>query len=473
MQSRVDAARQELLRRAAQSELDRRNVPASSMPKNDSLTNRAIDFLGKPNSPLGLSVATGLMSIAGRNPQEKSDISRMPEALYGKDINTQMGQEIGKFLPSLIGGGSSLISRIGLSAGQGAAMNPEDRMKGLLEGAGTGALTETGLRTVKGIGHIINAIAPEGLTQAIMRHMGSGKTLEGHAQDFAGRLKDTYERVKTGISNKYNKLFDDNNLGAKELYPLKDKLEKGGRQPAGQVSRYYRETPNFSNQSAGPEYQQALEQFNKMPNVKNAQALQSEMSSEERQIGKQIDRARANGQPITQLVNDAKAVKASREKLQNKMHDVMGDKADEYKAITNEYLDKVVPYHGDRALRDILSGRNTNPAKEHFGSIFKNADQDTKKILGDLGPGSENDVLFQAIGHQPEDMTKEDLINRVKEVKRSGFEHYVSKSLKKRIKALDLAKKIPGLALGTGIAGVGFMEGGKLANELMKHLSSE
>jgi hypothetical protein len=381
------------------------------------------------------------------------------------DLQSIVSANMKKIIPFT--GGKERLERIDPYAIAGTTNKPWNTPGGAVQTAfeliGPGEVAKPAIGLAKrglssAIENVYHALTPDMQAKKLMSKLSGGKSLEEHGKEFANKLKDTYTEVKNKISNKYNNFFAEDNLGNKELYPEIDKIQKGGKYPVNSKSRYYRETPDFSNSSAGQEYQDALESFNKKPTVKNAHELRSEMSSEERQIQKQIDRARNEGQPTTQLYKDLKDVKADKEKLSSKMKEIMGDKASEYNDITNEYLSEVVPWHGDRILRNIVSGRAKNPPKENFENIFKYADDDTKKILEHLGPESKNDVLTQALGIQPELATGSNLSQGIKRILSSGFEHYGNQELKKQANRLGDSNVKRALKIGGGVAGIGTIE---------------
>lgn len=354
---------------------------------------------------------------------------------------------------SLLGLPGAQAPKMGMNVVDKAAQNPH-----LLE-AITGLLGKAG----RGIGDFAKTtyqqIAPDKTAKNVMDKMMGGKTLEEHAQNLASNLKSTYEDVKGGISKKYNELFSKNNLGDKELYPKTNKIgEMWKKGEMGELPGMERKMPDFSNPSAGEEYQDALKAFNKKPTLQNAHELQSEMSSEERMIGKQMNMARKNGQPITQLRKDLKNVKEGRQQLVGKMKDVMGkDAAKEYQDTTNEYLKHVVPYHSDRHLRDIVSGRVTNPKPSEIKNIFSYPENDTKQIVSHLGGNAKGDIVAQGLGIQPSMAEGKQLGTGLKNLSSSGYEHYLSDEDKRLAKVLgdsDLKRYLKlGGKLGAGLAG--------------------
>lgn len=320
-------------------------------------------------------------------------------------------------------------------------------------------------------GRALDLLQPNKLTQNIMNELGGGKTLEEHAQQFANDIKQSHDIQKARISKDYNDFFDQNNLASKELYPEIDKMEKGGRFKVNEP-RYYRETPEFPSGLGSEEYENALNEFNNNPNVRNGHLLQSQLAAEERRLQREYDVARAKGEPVTDIAQQLKLTKNSRQKLLGKLYETMGDQADRYKQITSDFLKNQVPYYSNKSLRDIVSGKETNPSRSQFGNIFKNPDENINTIMNHLGSKANNDVLFQSLGLQPEDATAKDLIRGIKRVKAGGFETYPSTDLKSSIQDVKRANITKKIALSAAIAG-GLGQGSGLAYLIYKSLMRE
>ncbi len=404
----------------------------------------------------------------------------------GKDIGGSLAEFMNRSIPQSMQKvlpyekGKSPVERISPYEAMGTEESPIGTKKGNYQAAGEYAIPlgsaapvigstikGTGKLLKYGINDVLNTINPNKHAKSILEDFGKGKTLEEHGKDFASKIKSTYENVKKGISNKYDKFFEKNNLGEQELYPLKDITEKGGRRKATGGERYYRETPDFPSGRGSEEYQLALKNFNEKPNVKHAHELQSQLASEERMLNREIKSARARGENVKQLVDDLKLTKNSRKELLDKLHEKMGKtEAETYKGITKEYVGNVVPYHGNKNLRDIIFGDVTNPSSTNFRNIFKYADEDTKKILSHLGPDAKRNVVFQALGRNPENATHADLSKRINGLLESGFEHYVDPKTIKQAEKLGQStlRRYSGLA--AKLAGYTTME--ELGRNLLK-----
>jgi len=378
---------------------------------------------------------------------------------------------IGQNLPALVSGGTSLLGQAlsqGLYGMTQASPNEKNAF-GLLPSGRIGAgiedalITMLGGKAIQSIPEIAktvkNTLAPGSLSDSIMNKLSGGKSLETHAIEFAGKIKNTFQDVKKGLSDRYDKFFnkeiEGNKLGDIELYPERDRFIQGGRAKVGE-ERYTRDMPDFPSGDNSAEYKKALDDFKSNPTLKNGHLLQSELAGDERSLESQIKAAKREGQPTKQLYDDLKKTRDSRKSLQQKIHEKSGNYADEYKEITNDYLKNVIPYYGDTNLRKIIFGDLTNPRKEAISGIFKNADNDTKTILSHLGKDAENDVLFQAIGHDPDEIDSKTLASRLKTLNRSGFEHYTKGSNYKDIKSLQDAisiKKYTPRIIGSGLLG--------------------
>lgn len=454
-------------------------------PKQDDIISSLITNRGSPFRDIAggaLSSVTGLLNSAsdvGRNfvPKDMSKIIPKPplqDALNRFDPYKAVGTEN---KPWDTGGGA--LQTAGSLLGFPALKSPEMGMN--LAGKTTQSpmlgqmisnLLGKGVSGAASLGKkVINEVMPDQMAKNIMNKMMNGKTLEEHGRDLAENLKNTYQKVKGGISKKYNNLFSKDGIGDKELYPLDEPPPKPeDMSNVGYNSLFRNENvpevyqptrsgmPDFSNPSASNEYQSAFNSFNSSPTVRNAHELQSEMASEIRQIGKQINQARINGQPVTQMVNELRNMNNSRSTLFGKIKEVMGDHADDYEKLTDEYMEHVVPYHGDRALRDIVSGKVTNPPRSTIGRIFSYPEEDTRKIISHLGGESQKDIVAQALGIQPKMATGKDVGEGFKRLYRSGYEDYLSKSdmnIAKQLSQSDLKRY---LKFGGKLAGAATLE---------------
>ncbi len=131
------------------------------------------EIIPQPSMPIGINIASGLFSLAGRSPEEKDIIRNIPQAFSKKEagLPEKFAQGIGEYLPlSLTGIGSvrglpGIAARIGSTSGYGAAINPEDRLKGAMEGAEIGTLGEVIPSIFKGLSSIAESVKPIGFSK--------------------------------------------------------------------------------------------------------------------------------------------------------------------------------------------------------------------------------------------------------------------------------------------------------------------
>ncbi len=364
-------------------------------------------------SKLGMGLGAGATGVLTANPDQELFSSHIPG--------------IGKYMPKgrLANGIENAILTM---LAPGAASLTAKAVLPVAEKIGLGGRTA------------LDVAMPNRLSQDVLKELGGGQSLEEHGKQLSGNLKSSYEGQKSRISNDYNQFFKENKLGEKELYPEQIKYTKEGRVKVG--DEMTRNMPEFPSGLESDEYQAALKKFNSKPNVINGHELQSQLASEERLLQRQYDAARARGESTRDISRDLSLTRKSREKLLKKMHDTMGDAAEDYKAITADFLKNQVPYYGDRSLRQIIKGNLTNPKRSNFNSIFQNPDEEVNTILEHLGPESGNDVLFQKLGIQPDDATAGQLISRAKTARAGGYESYPSEQASKNIGRVKLADKI-------------------------------
>jgi len=429
------------------------NLPTQqpSAQKNNNSMAPYLEYMNNP--PIGSNIATGLMSLMAKTPEQRELIQNIPQAFTGKQptFQSELGNTIGQYLPSMGGGELVLPARLAAAAATGAAMKPEDRLKGAEEGTAMGLGGEV-LGKIPGMAaNSLTRIFPTKTAQSIANYIGGGKSLEEHAKDFTGRIKNAYKDVSKDMTQKYNELFKTNNLGETKVFEKPDpmiRISNDLGDYASQDKDIFKELPK--------DLRQAHEETMKDPTLGNYHSLQSKYGYEERTLSR--DYKRTSDPEVKKQLD---FVKEQRDMIQKDMHEKMGkDVSTEYKAIGSEYADKLGHWYSDPTLRKIIFGELENPTKADFKKIFKNADSDTKKLLSQLDPEVEKDVLFQAIGKQPGNYDKNTFPKRIDALNESGFEHYINKKpihkqaqlMKgagtKREIALEIAKLL-------GIAGAG------------------
>lgn len=183
-------------RQELQDELNsRRNgAPSNRMPEQNS------SWLS-PGIPIGADIASGIMSLAGRSPQEKEMIRNIAYIATGQrpNVKSAIGQGIGEMAPlamSGVGAVPGLLgtgARIAGTAGYGAAMSPEDRSGGALKGALIGAGGEALPAALSGIGRVAEKINPVKFAKSKISEILENYKLWEKKQKEAYSLSNQYE----------------------------------------------------------------------------------------------------------------------------------------------------------------------------------------------------------------------------------------------------------------------------------------
>lgn len=166
--------------------------PDLSQPREESFLE---SLLPQMRMPLGVNIASGIQSLVAQNPQQKDIIKNIPQALSGQQpgAQEQVAQGIGEYAPlsgmGLARGIPAMAGRIGATTGYGAALRPEDRMKGAEEGLKVGALGEAIPGVMKGIGAASEWIIPKAFTNKMK-----------------DSIRQNYNYMSENTSNIYNKI---------------------------------------------------------------------------------------------------------------------------------------------------------------------------------------------------------------------------------------------------------------------------
>lgn len=348
-----EMARAELGRRsAARAEILKRHLNNNS---GESISNRSklSNYIPNPPMPIGMNIASGLMSLAGRNPQEKDIIRNIPSITSGQkpDITAKFGQGIGEMLPLEMSGIGAVPGMIGTAArvagttGYGAALNPEDRIggagMGLIAGLGGEAIPGS-LRTIGSVAEKINPIkfAKSKISEMIEKFKNAEK-----------RQAESYE-----ISNKYH----DKNV-------LDDPMVKIGYSSPKQFL-------DIDTEGLSPKSKNIYEKFLKDSVFGNLHDLQS-------QLFKDMKTYKLSNPDTFQKSSMA------REKVIEKAKEFLGKKDPKalsgYEKGTNITREELKPYLETPELRKLISEKIKSMQPKKLESVIRNAlEKETSKIPG-------------------------------------------------------------------------------------------
>lgn len=301
------------------------------------------NFIPEPSMPLGLNVASGLLSLAGRSPQEKNTIRDLPQVLSQKQpgLPEKFAQGIGEYLPlAATGVGAAeglagILGRVAATSGYGAAINPQDRIGGAEEGALVGSFGEALPAALKGIGSLAEKVRPvKFVKDKISETLRNFKETEGRQQD-------AYKKAFEKIGDK--KVIDD---------PL---TTMGHHDP--------KEYLGFDKKNLSPDSKDLYDNFLKEPNVKNLHELQSQIYKDSMTFKKNPNK-----------VNSFQKARKIRNSLNKKIEKVLESDPEaksnymEGKSITR---DELKPYLETPELRKIVSGKIKEMEPKKYQSALK------------------------------------------------------------------------------------------------------
>lgn len=225
--------------------------PDLSQPQEESFLQR---ILSQMRMPLGVNIASGLQSLVAQNPQQKDIIKNIPQAMSGQQpgLQEELAQGVGEFAP-LMGMGMArgipaMAARIGITSGYGAALRPEDRMKGAEEGLKVGVLGEAIPGALKGIGAASEWIVPKAFTNKMKDAIRENyEYISGHTSNIYNKIKDKFKDDLI-YGTKHNSVNEYLNTGEGKAFNLSENLkpylEKLG---LGDLSSKFFQKPTYEN----------------------------------------------------------------------------------------------------------------------------------------------------------------------------------------------------------------------------------
>jgi len=318
--------------------------------------------------------------------------------------------------------------------GYGALMTPEARLRGAQTGLGLSALLDlppgAAAGMGQGIGRAFGPFRPQQHADQLLFELGKGQTLEGSARSLADDIRQAYAgRVAEG-NEMYRPVFE--NHGATEITP-----EKYGKLKQAVFDQYPPKVEDFHNA------------YNENPHLLNAHFLQSQLGSTIRGL-KTPDIA-------TKIAKDnlIKARSALMSDIRNQLNEIHPEVSKAYTEATNNWRENVVPYIEHPQISKIATGKVTNP--RNVTTIFKNPEEDVKKIVSDLGEDAKNKILYAELGKIQPGTPPEKLQKAAEKLDQKGLESYITPSLDRQLDIL--ASKIRrrniaqlGLGAATGAA---------------------
>lgn len=441
---------------------------ASSSNNSGSWVNRIansspVNFILGAGHPFNNLLTQGYNKLYGQNlqpanfPDAEKTLAYKAGNLSGDVASMVGGGELGSMamegLP-LVSNAAAYIpkamQRVAGMAGVGAASDPNSK-----EGALTGGLSQTAFEAVpyagKAIGAAYNYAQPQKYLGKILDNLsgGTGLGIEDNGKLLAQNIRNAYNSARQKGKDLYGTIFGDSNisgsdLGHTQVSPVIGISQRSNYENLG--------TDAFSDYSG--ETKDAHDNLMKYPTLANAQDLQSKLGSEvgywqrQRFLGDNTAPAKINYYASRRdiLNND----------IRNKLNTISPNLANQYDAASNFWRDNVIPFHSDRALKDIAQGNETNPSTGTIKGIFANPNENIQPVVNQIGQEGQNRILFNALGKSTASKNTANFNNAIDRLDEQGLQSYYDNNpeLQQQVSSLksrNVAKNVAEGAAGLGI----------------------
>ncbi len=325
------------------------------------------------------------------------------------------------------------LARIVGTGAFGALTSPEDRLGGLERGMALAS----GAEMLPEVGAALTTIRPMLRAKKILQELGDGKTLNENSKGLARNIRDAYLRNKSAARMNYKPILD--KVGKLEILPDR-----------------YNGIPKEDIESFTRGSKKAHIKFAQKPTFENAHALQSTLGKESTALGK-------TGLDIPSKQSQG-AMMDARDLLQKDMHDFLnnydntGVLAANYKNASDFYKERVIPYivkkkPGGPNFRNIATGVDTDP--KNITEMFTRPEPEVQSIIDDMGPQTQNKILYSKLGKLQRNLTPERLLDAYDKFDEQGLRSHVPKSLDDQMNALRKGITRRNWAQRAGFAGLG------------------
>lgn len=424
--------------------------------------------LGAGDALRQLPIDIGNLANRGINALTGSNLAQMNNPQMGNGTAYNVGNIAGNFGSFAAGGegldalraaqeGVPMIGGIARYLGQnglggiarrvlgssafGAVSNPNDPGIGAAEGAGLGAAGEALPIAAKGIGMGIDALNPSKISDSILQNINQAGGIEENGKNLAQSIRNSYLNMRQQASALYKPIQD--RVGNNSIYdggtPVTDQTGNSYNYDLTPQSQYKNLPQNIKN-SYSPDLQGLHDEFSANPTFQNAHALQQQLGAEQ---SAWQDYGSKNGlKPTerTQMDNLGTARRAVRQDIGNYLSanhpDLSGDpdQPNSYQNASDFYLHNVVPYTQNSQINGMAKGDITNP--RNISTIFKNPEPSVSKVVQDLGPQTQNQILYSSLGKIQPGAKPEKVLTALQGLDNQGMGSYVSPQIQAQKEAL-------------------------------------
>jgi len=266
---------------------------------------------------------------------------------------------------------------------------------------------------------------PDVTAQNIMQDFSQGKRPHEAAATLAKDLKSSYETVKEGAANEFNKLFkvpvwNQGTVGNIKLYNFPDPL-RGIKRKGEYIDTVGEGKKPYGNSDLNELHQELLSN----PTVQKAHQLQTELGRKVGDLKYQNKMGNLDDAGKRDLSLASKARIAIRNDSKTAMGKVNKVFPEDYEKATQNWKNEVEPYHSEDNLRKIVNGDIQYPSRTNIESIFKDPEKSIQKVKNDIGPDSARRISYIGLNKLPEEFTAKDLTSAKKSLEKKGLSSYL------------------------------------------------
>jgi len=276
----------------------------------------------------------------------------------------EAGAMAGEVAPYLIPG--TAAGRVGLSTVGGALTSDKGVQQGGVEGALFGLGGEAAGPAIKGAGSLIRNKVIEPLT------------LDKKAIEMSNLIKETYEKAKESAWGTVKPMFEKWNK--EPLLKTGPYGETIGNRGFSSATALFEEKKDLFT----PDAKRLKKEFDRNPNIENAQALVEKLGIDERKISRSGDAAKELKESTYK-----EAKEYIREAIREKMESVSPGFTEAYLTANKKYAKDVGPYYSSDPVESAAAGNI-----ERIPDLYSGIEEASKKqIKGYPGIGEGHDLL--------------------------------------------------------------------------------
>ncbi len=359
----------------------------------------------------------------------------MPD-IRSKNSNP-MAVEMGGYLPFALAGGTSFAGAAlggaahGLTQYEPGQEGYIDSKLGIPSNRFTNTIEDALLAVPLSIGKVFKGKAPvaapsppvtlsDNIAKELHNDITGGRSYEQSGKQLAENIRNSYADEVAKHKERYDNIF--NHPTENESYVTGEPLKVKEMPMYGKdYLENYR-----SHEFPDKDVQLLHEQYVKYPSIEKAHKLQSELGSEIGYMKKQNTKGNLDQTGKNKLKDYVKAQNSLKDSMEETLHDINPQLAQEYKNVTESWKNNVIPFHSDKDLKSIAEGKTKNPTTSQIISIFKNPEESMNTVVSKLPEEAKDRIVHLGMGKDIYENAPKDLLGAEKSIRTKGLSSYVA-----------------------------------------------